>query len=140
MTREITIPDKLFPAIRFWAGWVVMLALLMVASVPLGFMPDREQDGQVKLTICSGAGEKTILVDINGNDADNIPHRVPVKQPICAVLGTLAQGQIEVPTGIVLVSAPMLMALRLETMLRDSIVRDIHYAPYIARGPPQMTV
>ncbi len=132
--------NTFFSSVRILVGWAAMLAILMAASVPLGFMPDKGHDGSVKVTICSGVGEKTILLDMTNGAASDAPYHAPTKNPICFALGTLAQGQIVVPMGFVLVSVPSLMALRLENMPRDSIIRDIHYAPYIARGPPQVTV
>lgn len=124
---------------RHFVGWMVLIAFIMVASIPAGFMPGKIGNGFVSVTICSGSSEKTVLVDANTGMPDS-SHPHSTKTPLCDILGTLMQGQLDISASGVTIPAPILIILRLIGMPRDSIVRDLHNAAYVPRGPPQLTV
>lgn len=46
----------------------VILCLLIKAVLPAGFMPAQSKDGWIELVICSGMGERTISVPLEGSD------------------------------------------------------------------------
>ncbi len=43
----------------------ILLAFVMQAMIPAGFMPGTDNDGKMKIVICSGNGFVTKLVDID---------------------------------------------------------------------------
>ncbi len=49
-----------FPAICLLA--LLLLAFTVKTAIPVGFMPGQGEGGMMALVICSGMGEKTILV------------------------------------------------------------------------------
>lgn len=90
---------------RFVLTSLLMLGLFLHAMVPTGFMPSAD-NGKIAMVICSGMGEKTVMVDSNdlsptddqgspsGHDtvsacpyflaqyAANYPDQVMVKEPV----------------------------------------------------------
>ncbi len=55
---------------------VLLLAFLVKAIIPAGFMPGATSDGYTTMVICSGMGEKTVLVpnDQNAPDEQSADH------------------------------------------------------------------
>jgi hypothetical protein len=56
-------------------AWVVMLAFLVRAIIPVGFMPDMDAaaKGIFKISICSMQGARNILVDAGGQPVKDHP-------------------------------------------------------------------
>ncbi len=54
---------------RTWVARVLLLALVLRALIPAGFMPDlgAMADGSFKVVICSAAGTKLVTLDAEGN-------------------------------------------------------------------------
>lgn len=126
-----------FSPIRLWIGRIVLLAVLMVASIPAGFMPTMAQaDGHIEITVCAGAGEKTVLVDTK----TGLPHMPPLhktKTPLCDVLGgVFAQGQINSLANGITVAEPAMMLWRHVADARKLVFCDVCHSPYTARAPP----
>ena len=61
-----------FTGNRFLPCALLLLALLLQAAIPAGFMPGKTGDGTVQMVICTGTGPATITVD--ADDAPGLPH------------------------------------------------------------------
>lgn len=55
-------------SLREWLGGLLLVALVIRALVPLGFMPDIRAlgNGDIKIVICTADGAKSVSVDPDG--------------------------------------------------------------------------
>lgn len=111
---------------------LVLLAFALKGLLPAGFMPSVSQDGFMEMVICSGMGEKTVLVPANGGP--DAPDHKESTDTVCAYQMVSAQKLISAPPAFLLplpVFAPAPNTARAETGILSSI--RISFA---ARGPP----
>ena len=70
---------------------VALLAFVLKAIVPAGFMPGESSDGKIEIVICSGEGAVTELVDLkdspfpqNGDQKQTSSHDTCPYAPVLA--------------------------------------------------------
>ena len=124
-----------YDAIKQWVANLLLIALMLRALVPVGYMPDfaAAAKGEYKVVICSAAGSKTISLD-----ADGIP--VPADpseqhdQP-CAFAGVLAFAG---PALEALTISPPATALDIGVPRQSAELPPARAGPVLgSRGPPQ---
>ncbi|MFM2042913.1 MAG: hypothetical protein RLY86_1489 [Pseudomonadota bacterium] len=74
-----------------WVAGILLVVMFVRALIPAGFMPDAEaaSRGGFALVICTGMGERTILVDADGlplQESDPGNTGIP-PSPLCAFAG-----------------------------------------------------
>ena len=111
---------------------MVVLAFAVKALLPAGFMPETK-GGFTKLVICSGMGEKTILVP-NDEQQPSSDHEESKSDKVCAYQ-VLASGKILVPVPVVLLPITVLEQTSV-TLADDGFVFSTTSIPFEARGPP----
>lgn len=110
---------------------LVLLALVLKGLLPAGFMPAPSKDGMMEMVICSGMGEKTILVP--AGDAPASGHAENTDK-VCAYQTVTGQKIILAPPSLlvpppVLITAPDITGG--ETRLSQNAPSS-----FAARGPP----
>ena len=115
---------------RFAAG-VMMAALLVLALVPMGFMPSFGAGGKVAIVICSGIGEKTVLVDADEAPGD---HDASSSCPYF-----LAQSPVPMDAALPVLAAPV-YEQAVFVIASDIAPSDIRILSPPARGPPAVTL
>lgn len=112
---------------------LVLAGFLIKALIPAGFMPAVPSHGLVEMVVCSGMGEKTILVHEDGSPAHKGEQK-PSSSKLCDYHFLTGQKNLTV-TDAVLVSAP-LMQLRLTDEPPEQRLLSTRLSSFIARGPP----
>lgn len=110
---------------------VVAVALALLALIPAGFMPTFAGGGKVAIVICSGAGEKTILVD--ARDAPAGDHGASQTCPYF-----LAQSPVVAGVPVIIAAPPAFDVVTFLPLLRD-LPDGVRILPPPARGPPAVT-
>lgn len=110
-----------------------LLALLVRAAIPAGYMPERQSTGWL-VTLCTGDGVKTVTVDVNGKPVkhDGSADAAP---SICAFASLAAPALSAAP--------PLLLILAIAFILLRGLVPTIQPARRVAarlrpplRAPP----
>lgn len=110
----------------------MVLAFVLKAVIPAGFMPETK-NGFMELVICSGMGEKTILVP-NGETPSSEHQDDKAGKDVCAYQ-ILASGKILVPDVTAIQSAPVREEAH-SAQTDDSRLLSAHHLSFEARGPP----
>lgn len=118
------------PACRRFAAGMVALALLVLALIPAGFMPSFGADGKIAIVICSGMGEKTIMVD-----ADDAPAS---DQGTDACPYFLAQSPVSVDVAVPVLLPPSYDVMAFIPPAVEQPEEILILTPP-ARGPPSVT-
>lgn len=115
---------------RRLAAGLVAVALLVLTLIPAGFMPAFDADGKVAIVICSGMGEKTVLVD-----SDEAPGRDHSAQA-CPYF--LAQSPVAIDAGAPVLTPP---SYELVAFIPPAAPQpeDLLILVPPARGPPPVT-
>ncbi len=101
----------------------------MQAMIPLGFMPNLSADNAgTALVICSGADQKTIYLDDQGNTSDHAGISKPCAYATLAFFDAPA-------TPVVVVHEATLLTVAYLTTKSQSFAATSHLLPY-AIGPP----
>ncbi len=111
---------------------VVALAVLLKSVIPAGFMPAFDKDGFTQIVICSGMGQKTILVPSDGVPATD--HQDDTVAKVCAYQ-MLASGKTILPPLVALIPAPIVTRLFVDA-IEDIDFVSAPYRSFEARGPP----
>lgn len=111
---------------------VMVAAFALKAIIPAGFMPETK-NGFMELVICSGMGEKTVLVPMD--DAAPSEHQDDKSSKDICSYQVLSSGQILVPVALATLPAPTLQAFSI-AIPADGIVTSAHILSFEARGPP----
>lgn len=131
----MTLRGGLFHNVRAWLGHGALLALLLAALVPAGFMPAvSARTGALTIILCTGNGAVAVSADALGDGTSKVPvapgHDLPC---IFAALGAplLAPPLLVLPLVLPLPRAAAPLPLRL---VRSG--RGLPAPPPPATGPP----
>lgn len=115
-------------------GGLLLLALMLRALIPAGFMPTQDADGKVAVVICTGTGSTTIMMDahtVPRPASDDAPaHDDAAKQscPYALVLAFALPASAAMPAAIY-GDAPRAAAT-------TSLLRTALEKAWFAQGPP----
>ncbi len=115
---------------------VMFLSLALKALLPTGFMPVIGQDGFTELVICSGMGEKTILVPNDENAPSDHKNDKPAK--VCAYQ-ILVSGKSLISPPLAFIPSPLVLSAVFEKPVDATFQPSIHSA-FAARGPPSLLI
>ena len=122
--------------LRACAG-LMLLAMILAALVPTGFMPSFGNGGKVAIVICSGMGSKTIMVDA----ADYAPaadhQQDDTDQSACPYF--LAQVPVTTDHGVLPAPAPWPVTSVSFLPAHDAPREFLTLPAPPARGPPAVT-
>lgn len=85
---------RAFPSLkrdwRFWATQALLVAFILRALIPAGYMPDlaAARAGTFQIVICAAGGEHLIAVDADGNEVPD--HSAAFAGEPCAFAGLAA--------------------------------------------------
>lgn len=124
--------------VRSASAFIMMLMLLafaVKALIPAGFMPDYG-NGFMKLVICSGMGEKTILVPAS----DNSPHDqgTELSDEHCAYQTLTFANHVPVPAIFTITAGTFINLPTPRT--QTPLLADLHAHSIAARGPPSLLI
>ena len=114
----------------------ILLAFLVKALVPVGFMPGEGTDGKIEIVICTGQGAVTQLVDIshspyNDDEHSKDEHQDSSSRQTCPYAPVLAQDvNTFVPASLPAVY-PELFSFRVLSEKQNTLNRS-----YNAQAPP----
>jgi len=112
---------------------LMLLALMLQALIPAGFMPSFSAAGKVAVVICSGLGGKNVLVDAPGKQQTPAPQDHD-DQSTCPYVATTAPGILTLPAFIIPPAAQLVSDF---TEVKDQIVLSLYDASHAPRGPPE---
>jgi|GEM_PF-2414405 len=112
----------------------VLVAVVVNAVIPAGYMPQNKR-GFVELVICSGMGEKTVLVDAGDVPAGDHQDKTDTAN-FCAYQ-FLASAKIPVVPQIIILPVFHFETLA-KTMFSGTFLPRIYSASITARGPPSV--
>jgi hypothetical protein len=111
---------------------MMVVAFALKAIIPAGFMPEAK-GGFMEMVICSGMGERTVLVP----NSDTLPsehHNDTFDKEVCAYQ-VLASGKVLVSAPAVVFHEPQPEKLS-TNITDDSFIVSKHQLSFEARGPP----
>lgn len=110
---------------------MMVTALAFKAIIPAGFMPE-SKGGFMELVICSGMGEKTIIVP--SEDPQSPSHQNKKADKACA-FQALTSGKALVPAPIALLPVPDVTQVP-AVISNNSVAPSFYQLSFEARGPP----
>lgn len=113
---------------------MMVAAFALKAVIPAGFMPEAK-GGFIEMVICSGMGEKTVLIP-NSEMPPSGHHDDTAAKESCAYQ-VLASGKILLPSAIVTLLEPQSAALS-AYVENDSVAVSADRLSFEARGPPSV--
>ena len=106
-------------------------AFMAKAAIPAGFMPGTDKNGMTALVICSGMGEKTVMVPADAPAPVQNDQTGP-----CDYFLSAAHKIIDVDIPLIpMADNPLLIA---ETVFKDTVLVAASISSISARGPPAL--
>lgn len=112
---------------------LAFLAILIQSMVPSGFMPSFSSAGKIAVVICSGLGEKTVLMDAPENQQSPAPANHD-NQNACPYLAATAPGVLTPPAFIL---PPVITLFSDFTEVKDLRFVSLYDPSHAPRGPPE---
>ncbi len=111
---------------------MMVAAFALKAIIPAGFMPENK-NGFMEMVICSGMGEKTILVPNSETPSSEHDNDTTAKE-VCAYQ-VLASGKVLVPAPVLAFLEPQPEKLFVD-ITDDRFIISTNSLSFEARGPP----